>query len=353
MVPTNQTSYIIDATEEAETKVTITSKAPVNITILRYKENPYPEVPLPPNSLPSVVDISVNNPDALEWPIYVERTYSEVDITGIDESNLGIYYFKDWAWHRCQETGVETDLNMVWARMQEDEVTGSPTIIGELPASAKFELSDISVSPSTIEPGGTITISVDVANLGEVSANYTVILKIDDIKEDSITVVLNGEASTRVAFSVTKISEGTYSVEIDGLLGNFTVVKPSTPPAPANFEIYNLEVTPDSIYPGEEVSTSLLVINVGEEYGSYTAEIEVDGTIVDSETVTLNGGESKSIRFTISSTIEGKHIVKIKSLTGSFNVTKPPQPQTLSPWVYVGLAIIIVVVVAYIGYIKR
>ncbi|RLJ01882.1 MAG: hypothetical protein DRP11_03745 [Candidatus Aenigmatarchaeota archaeon] len=346
-VAANETGYVVDALDEANTTITVNTTEPVTITVLKYPENPYPDVPLPENSLPVVVDISVSNPDAVSWPIYVERHYTDEAVAGLDESRLGIYYYKDGAWHRCRETGVYPDRNIVWANMYEDEVTGSPTIIGEVPAAAAFEISDLSVTPAQVGVGESVTVSAKVTNVGEESGSYTVTLKVDGVAVDSETVTLDGGASTTVSFTVVKNVAGTYTVAVDGLSGSFTV-SAAPPPAPAEFEVSDLSVSPSEVEPGESVTVSATVSNVGEESGSYTVELKVDGVVVDSETVTLDGGTSTSVSFTVTSEVEGSHTVAVDGLSGSFTVTAPPPPPPPPkpfPWIWVGLIVVIVVVV--------
>jgi hypothetical protein len=79
----------------------------------------------------------------------------------------------------------------------------------------------------------------------------------------------------------------------------------------------------------------------------------VDEDIVDSKTVILSGGESTKISFIASSTSEGSHMIEVNGLTGSFNVLKHGQPQIISPLLYIGFAIIIVIIVVYFVYLKR
>jgi len=104
------------------------------------------------------------------------------------------------------------------------------TTLGEAPAAA-FSASDLSISPSEVNIGEAVTISVTVANTGTASGTYKVTLKIDGSVEDTKEVTLNADASTEVTFTMTKDVAGTYSVEVDGLSDSFTVKeKPTAPP---------------------------------------------------------------------------------------------------------------------------
>lgn len=318
----DEKNFLVNATDVANTTVTVNTTSQVTIYVLNYPGNPHPEVPMPPKSLDTIIDIDLTDPDAVDWPIYVERTYTDEEIAGLEESKLGIYYYKEGAWHRCRKTGVKAGQNIAWAWMYRDEVTGSPTLIGALPAVAAFELSDLSITPLEIIPGDEINISVTITNVGDEAGNYTITLRIDDVTEGTETVTLEGLSSTTVTFTTTKSLEDTYSVEVDGLSGSFTVIKPTQ----AEFTVSNLKISPTEVEPDEDVTIEVIVRNIGQLSGDYAVELELDGTVIDIANVTLSGGASTTIKYTISSAVEGAHAVKVDRVSGSFTVTKRLAP---------------------------
>ncbi|GAH07076.1 unnamed protein product, partial [marine sediment metagenome] len=94
-----------------------------------------------------------------------------------------------------------------------------------------FSVSYLSVSPRLeVEPGETVTITVFVANTGGESGSYTVVLKVDGVKEAEETVTVAAGESQDVSFSVTREEAGRYTVAVDGLSGSFTVVALVKPP---------------------------------------------------------------------------------------------------------------------------
>ncbi len=126
-----QTNYTVNATATASTMVTVNTTATVTITILKYAANSHPEIELPANILPDhFIDVMVDIPSAIVWPVYVEQSYTDADAAGIVESSLRMYYYSAGSWNQCSDTGVNTANNTVWARMTESEFTGSPLIIG-------------------------------------------------------------------------------------------------------------------------------------------------------------------------------------------------------------------------------
>ncbi|MBA7601441.1 hypothetical protein ES703_08514 [subsurface metagenome] len=107
---------------------------------------------------------------------------------------------------------------------------------GEAPA-AIFTSSALSISPSEVNIGETVTISVLVANTGTAAGDYVVMLKINDVAEAIKKVTVAAGASKEVIFTTSK-DAGSYSVDVNGLSGSFTVKEevapaPPAPPPPA------------------------------------------------------------------------------------------------------------------------
>ena len=92
---------------------------------------------------------------------------------------------------------------------------------------ANFIVSNLTISPSQVQPNQEVAISVNVANTGGTSGYYTVELKIDGITEETQQVALAAGASQTVNFTITGNSAGEYTVEISDLQGEFVVVGPS------------------------------------------------------------------------------------------------------------------------------
>ena len=70
---------------------------------------------------------------------------------------------------------------------------------------------------------------MEVANTGGKSGTHTVTLKIDGEVEDEKTVTVNPDETETVSFEVSASELGTFSVEIDGLSGSYTVTEPEEP----------------------------------------------------------------------------------------------------------------------------
>jgi hypothetical protein len=98
---------------------------------------------------------------------------------------------------------------------------------------ARFELSNQTIDPEKVLPGGSVTIAVDVTNVGEVRGSYPVVLTIEGVTTDTKVVTLNPGETEHVTFVV--VVDSKYDVDIGGLQGTLEVVYFS--PAVSNFII--------------------------------------------------------------------------------------------------------------------
>ncbi|SFB01718.1 alpha-1,2-mannosidase, putative [Lentibacillus halodurans] len=76
------------------------------------------------------------------------------------------------------------------------------------------------------------------------------------------------------------------------------------------------ELTTPAIEPGEEAVMSVNVENIGLLSGDKAIDFYLDGEHIETKTVTLDPGDSKTVRFTIGDVALGLHNVKIGELTG-------------------------------------
>ena len=101
-----------------------------------------------------------------------------------------------------------------------------------LTKAAAFTSSRLSISPSAVYIGETVAIGVLITNSGDAAGRYTETLKIDGVVEATKEITLDAGASEEVTFTTAKDVAGTYSVEVGGLSGSFTVKEKPAPPAP-------------------------------------------------------------------------------------------------------------------------
>ena len=216
----------------------------------------------------------------------------------------------------------------------------SAQTVALLPKLGTYTVSNLQITPAAVASGASVTVTVAVANTGTEAGTHDVILKVNGATEQTKTVSLNAGGSTTVSFTVTESAAGTYTVAVETLTGSFKVE------APAAFAYSNLSVTPAEATPGAAVAVSVTVKNNGDQSGTYSVELKLDGASKETKTGTLAGGASATVTFTVSSAAEGTHTVAVGTLSGSFKVTTPPPPAPDYTWYIVGGVVVVLAIVA-------
>ncbi len=140
---------------------------------------------------------------------------------------------------------------------------------------------------------------------------------------------------------------GTYTVDVNGQSGTFTVKAAPSQPAPAEFKTGALTIWPSQVNIGESVSISALVANTGDLAGSYKVILKINNIVVDTKDITIDGHSSKAVTFTTSKGVAGTYTVDIDGQSGTFTVTAPIEK--VRPhipwwvWLIVGLAVVAVI----------
>ena len=186
-------------------------------------------------------------------------------------------------------------------------------------------LADLVISPAQAQVGDRVTISADISNAGEVSGNYTVVLKVNGLDEERKIVELGLDTTMPIAFDITKDNPGNYSISLGGLSGNFTMLKR------AEFTISNLFISPSQALPGREVSVICNVANTGEVDGFYPVSLKVDGVQVDSKDVPVPAGATQTVTFILARETCGTYNVAVGGLSDTLVIS-----EGLLPTLYVG-----------------
>ncbi|MCL0103970.1 Ig-like domain-containing protein, partial [Dehalococcoidia bacterium] len=132
-----------------------------------------------------------------------------------------------------------------------------------------FELSDLLIEPLEVAIGEEVTISAEVENVGELEGKELITLKVAEVVVETEEVELGPGEATRVEFRVVKMDPGIYPVEIEPLVGQFTVVVPPPPTIE--------RVVPDSGIQGATVD----VVIWGEHFTGATAVSFGEGITVN------------------------------------------------------------------------
>ncbi|MBA7669384.1 hypothetical protein ES703_77514 [subsurface metagenome] len=118
-----------------------------------------------------------------------------------------------------------------------DRLFESFSVTEVIEAPAAFTASNLTITPSEVDIGEEVTISVLVTNTGDLSGSYEVILKVDGVAIATEEITLAGGASETVTFTTAQDIAGTYSVTVDGLSGTFGVKAVVVPPKPINWQL--------------------------------------------------------------------------------------------------------------------
>lgn len=86
-----------------------------------------------------------------------------------------------------------------------------------------FTLSNLVVSPAEVETGQTITISATVKETNNVSGAYEGTLRINGIIEETQIISVSSSESKQITFTSSRNEAGVYTIDLDGLIGSFTV----------------------------------------------------------------------------------------------------------------------------------
>jgi uncharacterized membrane protein len=135
-----------------------------------------------------------------------------------------------------------------------------------------------------------------------------------------------------------KNQTGTYNVAIGTESGKLYVKEvqtstTTTPPLkPAAFTTSDLEITPLRMKPGDTATVSVTVTNTGNRQGIYKVTIKVNGVAEDARDITLAGGTSQVVNFTLTKSQAGTYAVSIDTLSASLIVQTPvTTPPTTTP----------------------
>jgi hypothetical protein len=311
------------------------------------------EPPAPPADT-DVIGLTYDlGPDGATFnpPITITFTYDEADIPeGVDEEDLVIAFWDEDAdeWVVLENVTVDPVTNTISASVSHFTAF---TVLAPT-RSASFTATDLSITPTEIYLGESVSISVLITNTGDLTGSYEVSLKIVDMVAQTKEVTLDGGDSETISFNVTPAITGEHTVSINGLLGTVVV---KAPEAPAAFTISALIISPAEVNIGESVTISAIVTNVGDLTGTYKVTLKIDGAVVEEKEVTLARGASQKIDFHTAKDTLGTYAVDVNGLSGSFAVgeippiptpvpLKPPPVAPINWWLIGGLIAAVIII---------
>jgi len=245
-------------------------------------------------------------------------SYDEAGIPeGVAEKNLiaATYDSNSQHWQNL-ESYVDPDSNIVTAEVSHFSIFS----ILAYTRPASFELTDFLITSTEVDAGEAISASVVVSNNGDLSDSYEINLIINDITAQTKEVMLEGNESQTVSFDFIPDSPGEFRVSIGNLSSMVTVREPQEPAA---FVANEIIITPVEVILGESSTVSVIISNTGQLAGSYQPVLSLGETFMESQEITLNGGESTTVEFEITPNTIGIQELSILGLSETLNVVLP------------------------------
>ena len=181
----------------------------------------------------------------------------------------------------------------------------------------EFVFNSLTVMPKEVVVGEEATVTASIENTGEVEGTYHATLTVNNEIVESKDVLLGAGLKQTISFRITEDDPGIYKVEVGELACTLKVLKP------AEFELISLGVNPKVIKVGEEATVTANLKNHGEAGGTYSLSLSIDGEVIETRDVTLAGGVTKPVTFSISQYLPGTYSIEIGSLAGSLKVIQP------------------------------
>jgi CARDB. len=191
---------------------------------------------------------------------------------------------------------------------------------------AEFTLTPLTISPESAYIGDTVMITLNVTNTGDVIGNDTMNLLINNQVKDTVNFTLANGESQELDFTDIENTPGNYTVKVSSIstdnsvTGNFTISDP--PPESSKIVLSNFKSTPYESWPNDTVTITATAQNPSTDPDRLTIRVTVDGAVVQTTLLEMNASSTQEVSFNITAGDEGKHIVKLNSLQGSFTVVK-------------------------------
>ncbi len=185
----------------------------------------------------------------------------------------------------------------------------------------------------------------------------------------------DGATSTKQNPTHTYRSGGRYdvSLKVSGPAGSDTLTRAGyiyvrggsddRPPEPARLGVSYLNIDPAQVLPNQEVVISANICNSGEERGSKTVSLMLNGQAIDSQSVSVSGGACQQVVFKTSRAVPGAYQVAVDGMVGQFSVLAPrtvtnnvPSQQSTglgTAGIVAIIAVLIVLILALIMVFKR
>ena len=212
------------------------------------------------------------------------------------------------------------------------------SLLALAPRPAEFVAQNLVVSPTAVEPGATVTISIDIVNRGATPGSISAILKskrreeVDFQPVDAKGITLAAGAVGTVRFFVKPTEQGQFQIDVEGLSGAFDVFKILDR---AQLSFKNLVITPKTVAfvpdPQERVvDIRLDVENLGNVDGRTELELKINEVVAEHRAVFLPAQTTQPVRFQFIPPLAGDFAVEVEGLTGTIRSVRPADPASFT-----------------------
>jgi Leucine-rich repeat (LRR) protein len=249
--------YTVDAKSIGDIEVIKDGDGTPTVTVATYSGNPAGPTPGGFSAAGDYVDVHLSSTDNVTQ-IELRKYYTDDEIRGNRETTLRMRWWSGSGWVECSNSGVNTnDVNgysgYVWAIITNDTTPnladlsggmfaamGTATIAPSAPPSpsasrasptpqrplnpAKMSVQYLSVNQQQTYANQPVNITTNVVNTGDEAGSLNVALKINGKVEQARTVSVGPRGTQPVKFTVSRTQPGTYTVDIGGQKGSFTVL---------------------------------------------------------------------------------------------------------------------------------
>ncbi len=168
--------------------------------------------------------------------------------------------------------------------------------------------SSLSVSPTTVEAGETVTVNATYRNDGDGWGVETARLTVDGTVVDQRTVALSSGEKQTVSFERRMEWPGTYEIGIEGVgYQSVTVAGPQV-------EVSSATIDDATITAGETADVRATVRNPSDRRIERTLELSVDGIVVDTRTVSIPANGERAVTFQRSFDEPGTYAIEVSGV---------------------------------------
>lgn len=167
---------------------------------------------------------------------------------------------------------------------------------------------DIGPQGSNFDPPLVITVEYDPESLDEGVVEENLVFAYFDVETEQwvqCSCMVNTEAHVIIA----QISHCSV----------FTVLSEAPPPF---FALSNLAVSSTEVTSGQSTTVSVDVQNTGDVESSYVVKLKINGAVEETRDITLAGGDTTTVSFTVSKDTPGTYVAEIGGQSGEFTVVE-------------------------------